>query len=177
MAKRPGRLPAGVSNVTITRPVFPAEALGAPSAIPAIRLGVTVENPGDATMHVWTSRRAYDYNAATRLLTVYLTERPPLTRDAPAIQTSQSFRSAHVAIPPKGRATIDVVIPPTIRRLAPSAGPGIVIVEEPIGAIDHVELHVQSTTHPLSDAQEALALGRTERAMVTTARVSPIRLS
>ena len=42
-----------------------------------IQLSMEVQNPGDSSLFVWTSRRAYDYDASTHVLTLYLTEQTP----------------------------------------------------------------------------------------------------
>jgi hypothetical protein len=35
-------------------------------------IGVDVQNTASAPLHVWTSRRHYDFNAATKTLSVHL---------------------------------------------------------------------------------------------------------
>jgi hypothetical protein len=54
-----------------------------------------------------------------------------------------------VEIGARSRNTVEVLVPTTIRRRVPGTGLGMSFVEEPIGQIDQVELHIQSATEPL----------------------------
>lgn len=114
------------------------------------RLQLEVEVQADATkpLHVWTSRSAYDYDAATKTLTVYLAE--PGTVHNPDIELISDHPRvpSQTTVAPGDKAILDVPIPTTIRRAVPSGGLGLGFVEEPIGSIEHVEVHVQYADVP-----------------------------
>ena len=132
----------------------PEAQTGEPPAPPPerLQLAVAVENPSHRPMHVWASRRGYEYDPETRVLTVYLTENTP--EPPPGIQMiSQHPRTpAQIVVPPSGQATVNVAVPNVIRRRIPSEGLGMNFVEEPIGPIDEVEVHLQVATEPVPEA-------------------------
>jgi len=128
------------------RTVVAATTGGAPGQM---QVSVEVANPNDEPLHVWSSQRAYDYDAATHKLTLYLTDHtPPLP---PGIQMLSDHPRTPVLVEvgARSRNTLEVLIPTTIRRRVPGTGLGMSFVEEPIGPIDQVELHIQSSTEPL----------------------------
>jgi len=114
-----------------------------------VNLAVEVENPGDKPLHVWASRRAYDYDATTHVLTLYLTEHTPELPPGIKMISNHPRTPTQVVIDAKGRTTIDVPVPAIIRRRVPGEGLGMSFVEEPIGQIDRVELHIQSADEPI----------------------------
>jgi hypothetical protein len=120
---------------------------GAAGALVRLDLSVEVENTSDNPLHVWASRRDYGYDPATRVLTVYLAE--PTRELPPYIKMISDHPRvpAQVVANPKSRATIKVPIPPKINRPGPPGGP--TWVEEPIGRIDHVDIHIQQGTEPI----------------------------
>jgi hypothetical protein len=129
-----------------------AQAGAAPPPPPErLQLSVAVENPTDKPLHVWASRSAYEYDPATRVLSLYLTENTP--EPPPGIQIiSQHPRTpAQVVVPPGGQANVNIPVPNIIRRRVPGEGLGMHFVEEPIGPIDHVELHLQVASEPIPD--------------------------
>jgi hypothetical protein len=123
------------------------------AAVKQIRLGVAVDNPGDQPLHVWASWRRYEYDAATRRLTVYLTEQTPPPPPGITMISQHPRTPAQVVVAPRSSATVNVTVPATIRRRVPGTGLGLHFEEEPIGPIDHVELHVQSATEPIEPAK------------------------
>jgi len=113
-----------------------------------LHIGVEVQNAASAPLHVWSSRRYYDYDSSTQTLSVHLAEPtadpPPnikLISDHPRVPTQTLVGAgAHV--------TIEVLVPTTIRRRAPAKGLGMSFVEEPIEEIARVELLVQHADVP-----------------------------
>ena len=130
-----------------------AAAEGPAKAQASLKLAVAIENPADQPLHVWASWRAYDYDPASRVLTVYLTEHTPPTPPGITMISDHPRTPAQVMVPAKGRATISVTVPATIRRRVPGPGLGMNFVEEQIGAVDRVEMHIQSANQPLEPAQ------------------------
>jgi hypothetical protein len=148
-------------------------------AAPGVReryVSVEVENPGDEPLHVWTSRRAYDYDAATHTLTFYLTEHTPDLRPGVEMISDHPRAPMLVVVDANSHGTLNVPVPATIRRRAPGAGLGMSFVEEPIRQIERVDLHIQNATEPFQHiAQEGpdeyrkrlLAYGDVVQATVT----------
>lgn len=141
--------PLKIAGAAIRRPPQVREALAAGEAAEPMQLAVAVENPGDKPLHVWASRRHYDYDPASRVLTVYLTEHTPSPPPGIKIISDHPRTPAQVMVDAKGRATLDVIVPATIRRAVPGTGLGLKFVEEPIGPVDRVDLHIQSATEPI----------------------------
>lgn len=112
-------------------------------------LAVEVENPSDVPLHVWASNRAYEYDPTTHVLTLYLTEHTPELPPGITIISNHPRIPMQVEVNPKGRATLDLPVPAIIRRRVPGEGRGMSFVEEPIGLIDRVELHIQSASEPI----------------------------
>ncbi|MBA5605223.1 hypothetical protein H3H36_07620 [Duganella sp. FT3S] len=127
-----------------------AEALSA--AAPCDReprqLLVEVDNPGGVPLHVWTSRRAYEYDAASGVLTLYLTERTPALPDTIKMISDHPRTPSQVEVPPHSRATLELGVPAVIRRRVPAKGLGMAFVEQAITRIDQVELHIQFADTP-----------------------------
>ena len=139
-----------LNGVSIQR----AAAAAAPSdkataAPPPLQLSLAVENPGSQPLHVWASWRAYEYDAATHVLTVYLTDHTP-TPPGITLISKHPRTPAQVTVTPKGKLNIKVAIPSTIRRRTTGPGMGLHFVEEPIGQVDRVEFHVQFGTEALA---------------------------
>lgn len=132
------------------QPVAPPPAT-APAAPDGHRhVGVEVENPNDAPLHVWASRRHYDYDPDTKVLTLWLTEHVPPPPPGIRMISDHPRTPAQVEIGAHGRAIVDVPIPHVIRRRVPgSGGLGMSFTEERIGQIDRVDLHVQYADSPL----------------------------
>lgn len=121
---------------------------------PRLHVSFDVENTTDAPQHVWASRRGYDYDPDTRLLTVQLAEPdidlPPgitLISDHPRVPRQ-------VIIEPGGRATLDVPVPTTVRRSTASQGLGSAFTEEPIEGIDQVQVTLQYADVPFQQIVE-----------------------
>ena len=115
-----------------------------------LRLSVDVQNPTDKPLHVWATRRAYEYDPETHVLTVYLTDNVP--EPPPGIEiVSNHPRTPHtVEVAPGGSATVQVQVPSVIRRRVPGEGLGMHFVEERITDVERVELHVQASTEPVT---------------------------
>ena len=62
-----------IVGAEIRRPTPVPEAAGGAQRL----LFVEVENPSDKPLHVWASRRGYDYDASAHVLTIYLTDPHP----------------------------------------------------------------------------------------------------
>lgn len=164
-----------ILSAQIRRPVPAAEAKAARPAEQQLHLAVEVENPGDTPLYVWASRRAYDYDPSTHVLTLYLTEHTP--PPPPGIQIiSNHPRTPNLeVVKAKGRTTLDVPVPAFIRRRVPGKGLGMSFVEEPIGKIDRVDLHIQVSNEPVEDIEnespaehrKRLALGSVVQATVS----------
>ena len=112
-------------------------------------LSVEVENAGDTPLHVWASRRAYEYDSATGLLTLYLTDHVPGPPPGIKIISVHPRTPKQVEVSPHGNATLNVPVPAVIRRRVPGSGRGMSFVEDPIQHINQVDLRIQSGTEPL----------------------------
>jgi hypothetical protein len=122
----------------------------APSASgDTLELSVEVKNTGHRHLYVWVGRRAYDYNASTRVLSVHLAEPP---ESAPA---NIRMLSDHVHTPPQiaveahSGVTIEVGVPAFTRGFTPGQGLGRSFVEDPIGDVKQVQIHVQYAPVPI----------------------------
>jgi hypothetical protein len=152
MTTRPTRRrrdePLKITNASV-RPPMAAEAARAAGLLAGHRhLAVQVENPNPFPMHVWASRRHYDYDSATHVLSIWMTDNVP--EPPPGIQmvSDHPRTPEQVEVAPNGSATIQVTIPDVIRKRRPGTGLGMSFTEQPIGRIDHVELHVQYGEEP-----------------------------
>jgi hypothetical protein len=148
----PRRSELAITGAGIRSPAAAAEAA------PGIReryVSVEVENPGDAPLHVWTSRRAYDYDASTHTLTLYLTEHTPDLRPGVEMISDHPRPPMLVVVDANSHGTLNVPVPAMIRRRAPGAGLGMSLVEEPIRQVERVDLHIQNGPEPFQHiAQE-----------------------
>jgi hypothetical protein len=110
-------------------------------------VAVEVKSTADRPLHVWTSRRAYDYDAATKTLVVSMADTAAPSSDVELISDHPRV-PRQTTVAPGAEATLEVPVPTTIRRRGPSQGLGMGFVEEPVGPIDHVELHIQYADVP-----------------------------
>jgi len=124
-------------------------AAGATPGVRELYVSVDVENSGDEPLHVWTSRRAYDYDASTHTLTLYLTEHTPALRPGVEMISDHPRTPTLVVVDANSHGTLNVPVPTAIRRRAPGAGLGMSFVEEPIRKIERVDLHIQTAPEPL----------------------------
>jgi hypothetical protein len=124
---------------------------------------VSIENVGTKPLHVWSSRRAYDYDSATNILSLHLAE--PANDLPPGITiVSQHPRvPAQVVIEPGSKASIDVPVPTIIRRRTEGEGLGMSFVEEQIEPIKQVELHVQYSDVPFQHVVDESPESRRQR--------------
>jgi hypothetical protein len=134
-----------ILGISIGRPASVTEAAGGTPL--RLDLSVEVENTTDQPLHVWATRKGYNYDAATQVLSVQLAEStqelPPTIKmisNHPRIPTQ-------VVVNAKSRTTIKVPVPATIRR--PGTGQGGAWVEEPIGQIARVDIQVQYAPEPI----------------------------
>ncbi|WP_345633043.1 hypothetical protein [Rugosimonospora acidiphila] len=106
---------------------------------------IDVRNDSTETYHVWASRRSYDYDPATRTLTVYLAD---VLRQMPQsegiVPISYHPRTpAQVAVPAGQTATITVAVPTAVRTLSSVPGQlGLRVDERPIGPVERVECYL-----------------------------------
>lgn len=137
--------PLKLHGIAIRRTTSAVE--GAVGALVRLDLSVEVENTTDKPLHVWATRKDYAYDPATHVLTVYLAE--PTRELPPYIKmiSDHPRTPTQVVVNPQSRATIKVPVPPKINRPGPAGGP--TWVEEPIGRIDHVDIHIQQGTEPI----------------------------
>jgi hypothetical protein len=138
-----------IMGAAIQRPTPVPEAEAVRGVQEQLRLAVEVENPSDEPLYVWASRRAYDYDATTHVLTLYLTEHTPELPPGIKMISDHPRTPIQVEVGANSRATMDVPVPAVIRRRVPGEGLGMSFVEEPIGQIDRVDLHIQSASEPV----------------------------
>lgn len=152
------REPLKIAAVSIGAAVHPDAAPqrqpAAAAPVPATpdghqHVGVTVENPNDVPLHVWASRRHYEYDPATKVLTLWLTEHVPPPPPGIRMISDHPRTPAQVEVGAHSQAVIDVPVPHVIRRRVPGSGLGMSFSEERIGQIDRVDLHVQYADLPL----------------------------
>jgi hypothetical protein len=120
-----------------------------------------VRNTTNAPLHVWTSRRAFDYDAASKKLVLYLADAPRVGAENPDfVPISQHPRKPkQVAVSGGEEQTITVPVPTVVRVLEQSGGLGLNLVERPIGEIRQVEAHIAFADIPF---QPVLAADPTE---------------
>ena len=111
---------------------------------------VEVENPNDTPLHVWASLKHYDFDPNTHVLTLWLTEHTPEPPPGIMMISQHPRTPEQVVVGAHGSAIIDVAIPHIIRkRVSGAEGKGMQFVEQRIGQIDHVEMHVQYADTPI----------------------------
>ena len=154
------REPLKITAVSIGAAIHPDAAVArkpaAPPPAPAEavpdghqHVSVTVENPNDAPLHVWTSRRHYEYDPDTKVLTLWLTEHVPPPPPGIRMISDHPRTPEQVEVGAHGRAIIDVPVPHVIRKRVPGSGLGMSFSEQRIGQIDRVDLHVQYADAPM----------------------------
>ena len=109
---------------------------------------VEVKNDTDKPLHVLTSRRSYDYDPTTRVLTLQLADKPFETPPGIELVSKHPRVPTQVVVDQGASRTIEVPVPTTIRRRVPGSGAGMSFVEEPITDVDHVEVEVQFSDVP-----------------------------
>jgi hypothetical protein len=115
----------------------------------ALQLSIEIENPNDDPIHVWASRRSYEYDAATHVLTLHLAETAENLPPGIQIISQHPRTPVQVAVNGKSRVRIKVPVPAVFRRRVPSRGLGMSFVEEPIRQIDRVVVHMQHANEPI----------------------------
>lgn len=133
----------GASALRGETPESPEEGAGEPR-----QLAIQVRNPQDVPLYVWASRRAFRYDPETHTLALYLTERTPDPPPGIRMISDHPRIPRQVVVGPGEEATVNVPLPAVMRTRVPGEGLGMHFVEEAIGPIDQVELHVQSATEP-----------------------------
>jgi hypothetical protein len=171
--------PLKIVGTMIHSPVPVAEAQAERGVQEQLQVSIEVENPNDKPLHVWASRRAYDYDASTHVLSIHLAETPPALPPGIQMLSDHPRTPVQVAVNPKSRATIKVPIPATIRRRVPGAGLGMSFVEEPIGQIDKVDLQVQYADEPARHIPKESPIQHRKRLMkhgqVAVATITPTK--
>lgn len=155
--------------MTTSKPIKPVKLAGAvlrrspePSAArtatkappPGPQLALTLENPGDKPMHVWATARAIDYDASSGVLTLYLTEHTPAPPPGITLISKHPRPPSQVVVAGHGKTTFEVALPQSIRRRVGGAGLGMHFVEEPIGAVSRVALHVQYASEAIEPKKD-----------------------
>jgi hypothetical protein len=153
-------------------------AAGAGGALQApLQLAIALGNLDDKALHVWSSWRAYEYDAATHVLTVYLTEHTPPVPQGIKLISNHPRTPGQVQVAAKGKVTLKVDIPATIRRRTPSPGLGMTFVEEAIDPVDQVTFHIQYAYEPIvigaNDTPEQHRAHMRERGDVVQATITP----
>jgi hypothetical protein len=136
-----------VLGVSIQRPAsVPASSR---EGLALLEVAIEVENASDQALYVWTTRREYSYDAAKHLLTVRLAEPPESLPPNVKILSDHASTPGQALVEAGTRVTIEVPVPAFTRRLTPGKGLGQTFAEDPIGAIDKVELYVQFGATPI----------------------------
>jgi hypothetical protein len=167
------------TEIRRSTPVLEANAKAPGTVSERLHVSFEVENPSDKPLHVWATRRAYDYDASTHQLTLYLTDHTPDLPPGIEMISDHPRTPAQVVVDPGSRATVDVLVPSVIRRRVPGQGLGMQFVEEPIGHIERVNLHVQYASEPIQHRvgdspaehrKRLMAHGQVVRATITPTR-------
>jgi hypothetical protein len=143
-----------IVGTVIQRPTAVSEAETARGVQELLHLSIEVENPSDKPLHVWASRRAYDYDASSHVLSIYLTEHTPDPPPGIKMISDHPRTPVQVVVNAKSRARIKVPVPAIIRRRVPGEGLGMAFVEEPIEQIERVDLHIQYATEPIQSGDQ-----------------------
>ncbi|MGA2420374.1 MAG: hypothetical protein ABSG69_09835 [Candidatus Acidiferrum sp.] len=114
-----------------------------------LELSIEVENVSAKALYVWTSRRSYSYNNLTNVLTVYLAEPEEQLPANIKMLSDHAHTPAQAAVDARSRVTIEVAVPASTRRFTPGKGLGQSFVEDPIGQIAQVEIHLQFAVVPI----------------------------
>jgi hypothetical protein len=134
-----------VAGVQVRHPTSEARAAGGIEGW--LDLSVEVENPTAAPLHVWASHSGYDYDPATKLLTVHMSQQPLVVPPGIIMLSDHPVMPDQIEVAAKSTAKIRVRFPAHIRRAAgPLEGAGW--VEVPIGEIAKVAVDVQSASTP-----------------------------
>ncbi len=142
--KKASRKQLQIAAATMRARVPMSDAEAARGAQQQQMIAFEVENPSDEPVHVWTSRRGYDFDASTRVLTLYLTDQTPDLPPGITMISDHPHTPEQVEVQANSKATIEVSVPATIRRRVPGEGFGMSFIEEPIEQIDRVDIHMQS---------------------------------
>lgn len=122
------------------------------AGVPAwMELIVEVENTGTRNLHVWASHRGYEYDPASRLLTLHLAERPLVVPQNVIVISQHPRAPDQIEVGGKSRVKIRLRVPPFIRRRAQD---GRGWIEDPIGTVDHVDVRVQYALQPFDKPAE-----------------------
>ena len=117
---------------------------------PRLNVTVDVENQTSAPLYAWSSERGYDYDAASKKLTLHLSEQPNVPPPGIILLSDHPRVPAQVEVAPNSRTSIKVQLPAIVRRAAPG-GQGW--VEEPIGEIAQIDVDLQYGTAPIESAK------------------------
>jgi hypothetical protein len=101
-------------------------------------------------LHVWSSVQAFDYDAATHVLTVHLAERTVVPPKDFVIISEHPRVPAQVEVPAKGSTTLNIAVPGSVRRLTPGKGLNRSFEEDPVGQIDRIDINMQHGTEPIA---------------------------
>src|SRR4051794_39374458 len=105
-----------------------------------VSINIEFDNPTNQTLHVYATPRKVQYDAATRTLTVYLTD-----RNTDQLQGGMIVHPKLRAIDPKEKTVVTITLPRVMNRLAGSEGTPIATPKFerlPIHEADTIEVFV-----------------------------------
>jgi hypothetical protein len=124
---------------------------------------VEIENAADKPLHVWSTRRSFDFDPRSGVLTLKLaeTDTPP----PPGIRMISNHPRvpSQVVVDAGERATLEIPVPTMVRRRVPGEGLGMSFIEEPIQDIQQVEVHLQYADVPFQPIVEESPEQRRQR--------------
>lgn len=138
-----------ILGARIIPPVAVSEEDAARGVHERLHVVIEVENVGGVPLHVWSSRRAFDFNPATGVLRLDLAE--PAEGQPPGMIKKISDHPrvpSQIIAAPREKATIDVPVPTSVRHLVPPGGVGMAVVEEPIEGVREIKLRIQYADVP-----------------------------
>jgi hypothetical protein len=139
-----------VVGVQVRHPT--AEARTAGGIESWLDLSVEVENPTTASLHVWASPSGYDYDPATKVLTLHMSQQPLVVPPGIIMLSDHPVMPDQIEVAAKSTAKIRVRFPAHIRRAAAPGGAGG-WSEVPIGEIAKVAVDVQFAPTPAGPPQ------------------------
>jgi hypothetical protein len=114
-----------------------------------IELAIEVQNVGDKPVHVWVSRRHYDYDATTQVLTLRLAEIYEQPPPHVTVLSDHARSPVQIEIGANSRVKLLQRIPATVRHIGPGSTPETALVDDPIGPIRQVNLILQYSAQPI----------------------------
>lgn len=141
-----------------------------------LAIEVAVTNPSQRTLHVHATPRRVQYDPATRVLAVELTDENLPTDTLSAVRPLPRFK----AVDPDATTTLRIQLPRVMHRLSGDAPDGLPVIETlPIHEADEIEVRIGWSDTPfypdprerkaeadtdIAKWQKGLATARTQRA-------------